>query len=163
MAIRGCVIAKVHNATDFQYLAFSSLDKHDNHITTTVEVKEMSSQSMWCGLANWQQAHVVIEIYFNVLNWNAKFYSSKSLTTPFIITLHRQTFAPMILYTQVCRKHGCHNASTHRISNHIATHLEGTGCSYTGYQALAWNILHETCRIKWLLIPFLQSMITQFL
>ena len=30
----------VCNATDFQYLAFSSLDKHDDLIATTVESKE---------------------------------------------------------------------------------------------------------------------------
>ena len=45
MAIHGCVIwqlrkAKVGDATDFQYQAFSSLDKHVNYVATAVEVKE---------------------------------------------------------------------------------------------------------------------------
>ena len=31
--------ANVHVATDFQYQAFSSHNKHDNHVATTVEVK----------------------------------------------------------------------------------------------------------------------------
>ena len=47
---------------DFQYQAFISLDKHDNHVATTVEVRETSSKSTWHGLANQQQAHVAIEI-----------------------------------------------------------------------------------------------------
>ena len=104
MAIHGCVgltanyIEKVHNTNDFQYQAFSSLDKHDNHISTTVKVKETSSWSTWCGLANWQQAHVVIEIIILLTRLtrrlhSSKLYLSKSLTTPFIKILHRQTVA----------------------------------------------------------------------
>ena len=56
--------SKNRNATDFQYQAFmiSSLDKHDSHVATTVEVRKMSSQSTWHGLANGQPAHVLIEI-----------------------------------------------------------------------------------------------------
>ena len=50
--------AKVHDTTDFQYQAFHSLDKRDNHVATTVEVGEMSSQSTWHSLANQQQVHV---------------------------------------------------------------------------------------------------------
>ena len=37
--------AQVRDATDFQYQAFSSLDKRDNHVAITVEVREKSPQS----------------------------------------------------------------------------------------------------------------------
>ena len=64
-------IATYSNATDLPYhdQAFSSLHKHDNHVhvATSVEVREnivSSSQSTRRTLANWQQAHVVIEIYY---------------------------------------------------------------------------------------------------
>ena len=50
MTIHGCVIwqlrtAKVLfcDATDLQYQALGSLDKHDNHVATAVEVKEKTS------------------------------------------------------------------------------------------------------------------------
>ena len=34
--------SKVCNATNFQYQAFSSLDKHDSHVATTVKVRKTS-------------------------------------------------------------------------------------------------------------------------
>ena len=54
------------NATDFQYQAFSSLDKHDNHITEVTEnVITKYVHVEWISeLANRQQAHVVIETYY---------------------------------------------------------------------------------------------------
>ena len=45
--------------------------------------------NMWHASANRQQAHIVIgRLHLS------KLYSSKSLTTPFVKILHRQTFAP---------------------------------------------------------------------
>ena len=41
--------AKVHNATDFQHQAFSPLHKHDNHVATTVEVRENIITKQLCG------------------------------------------------------------------------------------------------------------------
>ena len=55
----------VHHATDFQYQAFSSLDKHDNHVATAVEVREnviTKYMAQINELANRQQERVVIEI-----------------------------------------------------------------------------------------------------
>ena len=53
-------------AADFQYQAFSSLDKHDNDVTEVTENVITTYVHMeWISkLANCQQAHVVIEIYY---------------------------------------------------------------------------------------------------
>ena len=41
--------AKVHDATDFQYQAFSSLDKHDIHVATIFEVAKRKHHHKICG------------------------------------------------------------------------------------------------------------------
>ena len=50
------------NATSFQYQAFSSLDKHDNHVTEVTEniITRYVHVVRISKLANRQQAHVVI-------------------------------------------------------------------------------------------------------
>ena len=154
--------AKVCDATDFQYQTFSSLDKYDtgNHVTTTVEVGVMSSPSTQRGLANWQHGHVIIEIYYYyyVLTrltgrlHSSKFYSSKSLATPFVKILHHQTFVPYSShwYTCVCMficiySVGCLIIRTiciiytctaiHNIRGYMTTYM----CSYITTNFYAWN------------------------
>ena len=50
-----------------------SLDKHDKHVASTVEVRKTLSQSTRHGIANRQQVHVILKYIINMLNWKATF------------------------------------------------------------------------------------------
>ena len=61
----------------------------NTYVATTVKVREISSQSKWCGLANRQQAHKNI---INALNRKATFV--KILLVKITDYFIRQNFAP---------------------------------------------------------------------
>ena len=70
-----------------------------SHVATADdhEVSQGNYMAWGSKLAKRQQAHAVILIINTRLTGrlhSSKFYSSKSLTAPFVKILHRQTFAP---------------------------------------------------------------------
>ena len=65
--------AKVCNATGFQYQAFISLDKHDNHIATTIEVREnvITKYVKWISKPATSICSNRNNYIINTLNWKA--------------------------------------------------------------------------------------------
>ena len=88
----------LRDATDLQYQILSI--NMISHIATAAdhEIPQGSYVARGSKLAKRQKAHTVIEVIINacltIRLYSSKFYSSKSLTTPFVKILHHQTLAP---------------------------------------------------------------------